>query len=232
MISILCSNYNSSDWIDDYLAHLDRQDMETFEVIFVDAKSTDDSLEKIKNHTFRKGIDKKIVECEKRIGVYEAWNIAIGKSTQDYVMNYNTDDRLLPHALTTLYTLATYNPHASVVYCNCAISDEPTNTRIIGQYNWDDANEMSALLRGCCCGPFPLLKKEAIVKGGMFHESFQISGDYEMWCRLNSKGHQFLKTNEILGVYFNNPEGVSTQNTEQRLSRHIQEDNAIRSKYS
>jgi len=232
MISILCSNYNSSKYIDRYFSYLDEQDMSTFEVIFVDAKSTDDSLEKIKNHTFREGIDKKVVECEKRVGVYEAWNIAIGESTKDYVMNYNTDDRLLPNALTTLYTLATYNPEMSVVYSNCAVSDEPTHTRIVGSYNWDDANDMSTLLRGCCCGPFPLLKKEAIVKEGMFNTSFLISGDYEMWCRLNSKGHKFLKTSEVLGAYFNNPEGVSTQNDQQRIARHLQEDNAIRGNYS
>ena len=49
MISILCSNYNSDGWIDNYLSYLNSQTLEEFEVIFVDASSTDDSLQKIKD---------------------------------------------------------------------------------------------------------------------------------------------------------------------------------------
>jgi len=232
MISILCSNYNSSKWIDNYFSYLDKQTMEKFEVIFVDAKSTDDSLQKIKDYTFREGIDKKIVECEERIGVYAAWNIAIENSSYDYVMNYNTDDRLLPQALTKLHTLAIDNPEVSVVYCNTWISDECTNTKIVDKYEWREVIDINTLLQGCCCGPYPLLKKEAIVKEGMFDESFKISGDYEMWCRLSYRGHKFLKTEELLGVYFRNPEGVSTQNTQERWTTNIREDNQIRNVYS
>ena len=48
-ISILCSNYNSSKWIDGYLKSINNQLLDCFEIIFVDANSTDNSLKTIKS---------------------------------------------------------------------------------------------------------------------------------------------------------------------------------------
>ena len=98
MISVICSNYNSSRWIDRYCSYINSQILNEFEIIFVDANSTDDSLQKIKDFTFRKGIKSTLIELEDRVPVYEAWNRAIKVSTYDYVMNYNTDDKLFDSA--------------------------------------------------------------------------------------------------------------------------------------
>lgn len=231
MISILCSSYNSDKWINNYLNYLNAQTLEKFEVIFVDASSTDESLQKIKDFSFRKGIDKKIIESEKRIGVYEAWNIAIENSVYGYVMNYNTDDCLLPSALKSLFDFSEIYPDVDVIYSNCLVSDDPSHKRIVSYYNWMDAGNISNLLQACCCGPFPLLKKKSIVDVGMFNPSFSISGDYEMWCRLCAKGYKFLKTPDYLGVYYSNPEGISSAPTSERYNENIRQDTLIRQTY-
>ena len=232
MISILCSNYNSSEHIDRYLHYINSQFLKEFEVIFVDAASSDDSLQKISNFNFREGIKNRILSCDNRISIYEAWNLAIDNSCYDYVMNYNTDDKLFGN---TLYTLAEYiklYPHIDVIYSNCFISSDINHENIVNFYNWNDANDIQNLLRGCCCGPFPLLKKETVINCGMFNSSFTISGDFEMWCRMNSKGAKFKKLDEFLGVFYQNPNGVSTARDEQRNIKHLQEDNWIRKTYS
>ena len=70
-ITIICSNYNSDLWIDEYLNYVNYQKNSFFDIIFIDACSTDNSLGKIKNFKFNKNIKCKIIECENRIGLYE-----------------------------------------------------------------------------------------------------------------------------------------------------------------
>ena len=231
MITILCSVYNASDYLDKYLDSINSQTLQHFEVVFVDANSTDDSLPKIKNFTFREGISVQIMSASKRIGIYEAWNQAIKHSSNEYVMNYNCDDKIFPTSLHTYALYATIYPDVDVFYSNCFISPTPDHAPN-SWYKWLDANVMKNLIDGCCVGPFPLLKKSTIVEAGMFNPEYIISGDYEMWCRLNSLGKTFLKIDEPIGVYYNNPEGVSTSVDRERQARHLEEDIKIRSTYA
>ena len=231
MISILCSVYNSSEHLDRYLEYVNQQTLESFEIIFVDANSSDDSLSKIINYNFREGITKKVMQATERIGIYEAWNQAILHSSHEYVMNYNTDDKLYRTALQTYLTYSKIHPEADVIYGGSFISHTPDH-QPNSWYGWADANVKENLLKGCCVGPYPLLKKSTIVDAGMFDSKFSISGDYEMWCRLSSLGKTFRQIEEPVGIYYNNPDGVSTKQTQERLSAHLLEDQAIRSKYA
>jgi len=47
-------------------------------------------------------------------------------------------------------------------------------------------------------------------KYGTFDEKYRSAGDWEFWLRCVEGGSQFLKHPEILGVYYFNPIGVST----------------------
>ena len=231
MISILCSTYNSSASIDNYLKYLNDQLLENFEVIFVDANSDDGSLQKIKDYTFRDGIKKVVVECDERISIYAAWNKAITESSFEYVMNYNTDDKLFSSTLLHLAHAVKLYPHIDVIYSNAIISRDLNHTDLIGFYIWADANNMVNLVSGCCVGPFPLLKKQKVLDCGMFNPEFTISGDYEMWCRMKSKGALFIKLDAFFGVYYHNPEGVSTAPTAERHTEHLRQDTLIRETY-
>lgn len=232
MISVICSVYNSSQYLDRYLKYLNDQLLREFEVIFVDAKSTDDSLQKIQNFSFREGISARVLACEKRINIYEAWNLAIEKSTHDYVMNYNTDDKLFRSALQTVFMYSRLYPGFDIIYSNALITKDIDHSTFSGSYIWKDANVKEQLLSGCCVGPFPLLKKKSIMEAGMFNTNFHISGDYEMWCRMQSKGYKFAKIDEPIGVYYENPQGTSTQQTAERYTENVRQDTAIRQRYA
>lgn len=232
MISILASVYNSSAFLDNYLKYLNEQFLQEFEVVFVDAHSTDDSLNKIREFEFRDGINKVIIECGSRVSVYEAWNMAIKVSSYDYVMNYNTDDKLYKNALLTAATYCNLYPHIDVIYSNCHISSDPLHSQFVGWYLWADANVKANLLAGCCVGPFPVLKKSKVIECGMFNPLYTISGDYEMWNRMLSRGAKFYKMDEFLGVYYQNPKGVSTEPDPERHNQHVMQDMSIREIYA
>jgi hypothetical protein len=56
----------------------------------------------------------------------------------------------------------------------------------------------------------PMWKKEIHEKYGNFNEKYKSAGDWEMWLRAASKGSKFKKINDILGLYYFNPKGIST----------------------
>lgn len=227
MTTILCSNYNSSSYINNYLNYVNNQMLNNFDIVFVDANSNDGSLETIKNYNFRNGINKKIIEFKTKICLYEAWNEAILACSTPYVMNYNTDDCLYPTALLVKQSYALMHPSVDVFYSPCFVSSDKDHKNVIRTYMWSEYSHES-LLRGCFIGPYPYLKKKTIVDQGLFDPRFTISGDYEMWLRLSKNKKSFFKIKEILGCYYQNPVGLSTENTEQRAITQSFQDFNIR----
>lgn len=264
MISIICSNYNSTKWIDGYLESLNAQypvysdcgpiyddcgpiygdyGPEGFEVIFVDANSTDDSLDKIKNFEYNTAINVKIIENKSRIGIYDAWNQGIENSSHEFVMNYNTDDRLLPNAIATYsaiiekrkrdYHLKNNPQVGDIFYSSYIIVDNAqyainSNTTIFRP----TAHSHQRLLRDCYPGPFPLVRKSVIEKLGGYKQKFDISGDYEMWLNMSYNDYTFVPMSSVIGYYFTNPEGNSTKQSDDRFKRHIAQDRELRTIYN
>lgn len=218
MISVICSVYNSECYLADFLPSLNLQTLQSFEVVFVDAGSSDRSLALLKAFRFRSGITIKIIELQENITIYSAWNKAIAASAGVWIINYNTDDYLFPEALSILHSSARDDAAAGVIYTPCLVSSDMHHQVIISYYDWPDANIVANQLMQCCCGPFPLVRKECFRKYGAFDESYFFAGDYEMWCRLLNKGVFFRKLGVAIGVYFYNPSGIST-----RLDRRNQQ---------
>ena len=45
---------------------------------------------------------------------------------------------------------------------------------------------------------------------GNFDTNLKFAGDWEMWLRAASKGSKFKKIEDVLGLYYFNPKGIST----------------------
>lgn len=226
MITLLCSNYNSAKWIDGYLESLNSQFLEKFAIVFVDANSNDDSLNTIKKFVFRDGIDVKIIECKDRVGIYDAWNMALDEATTDYVMNYNTDDRLYPAALLTMDGYAKAHPGVDLFYNQYFITNSEEHSSINSLFISPSTHIHDTLLMGCYGGPFPLAKRSALIACGKFNQRYSISGDYDMWLRMSKYGKKFMRVMELIGIYYNNPNGMSTNS--KTFEDHVKQDTEIR----
>ena len=143
-------------------------------------------------------------------------------------MNYNTDDRLFPTALTVMWEYAQKHIDVDVFYSPCFITNSKAHTPIVGMHDWLEFSK-EALLANCILGPFPLVRTKVVEEAGWFNPEFNISGDYEMWLRLESRGCRFKKIEEPIGKYFNNPEGVSSN--KETFQEHVRQDMKIRSMY-
>ena len=87
MISVIVSVYNSEQYLAKYLEHVNQQFLQSFEIIFVDADSSDQSLKIIQDFKFRKDISVQALPQDSRITIYQAWNIAVRNSTKNYIVN-------------------------------------------------------------------------------------------------------------------------------------------------
>jgi GT2 family glycosyltransferase len=216
-ISIICSNYNSDLWINEYLNYVNTQTAKDFDIIFVDACSTDNSLSVIKNFKFRNGINTKIIESESRIGLYTAWNIAIKAASTDYIMNYNTDDMLFDYALETYEKWIIKDPEADIIFGPFGL----VKTRDIYNFSlyakWPKYNH-ALLMYEYLCGPFPLIKKKVFEEIGYFDESYITAGDYEMVARMSKNGYNFQQIEQCIGCFYERPDSIS--NRDKELLKH------------
>lgn len=222
MISVIVSVYNSEAFLKKYLQFANHQFLDSFEIIFVDANSSDRSLEIIENFKFRDGISVEILPQNSRITVYQAWNIAVRQSTQKYIVNWNTDDILFPSALETYSSYLKNFPEVDLFYGSCFISKDQSLKSIYNMFVWPEYSHKT-LLQRCICGPFPMVKKSAIESVGYFSERYISSGDYDMWLKLSKNDFKFKKIPEIIGSYYHRESSVSLSNIEiaQKEDREI-----------
>ena len=210
-ISVICSLYNASRWLAHYLEAVNNQFEQNFEIVFIDANSTDNSLQIISNFKFREGIEVKIITNEERIGIYAAWNIGIKACKGEYIMNWNTDDLLYPSAVQIYSQYAQKNPEIDLFYGPCFMVGSQNFNHITGLRNWPEYSH-GTLSKICLCGPFPLVRKSSIEKCGFFEEKYISSGDYEMWLKLSQKGFLFKRIPEIVGCFYFREDSVSVKN--------------------
>ena len=225
-ISVICSVYNSAEWLPRYLEAVNNQFESNIQIVFVEANSTDNSVKLIKDFDFRDGIDVKIIEKEDRITIYAAWNLAIRESSGKYIMNWNTDDLIYPSGIQIYNNYTKKFPQSDFFYSPCFMIGSQNFDNITGLRNWPEYSH-EILLHLCFGGPFPLVKKSAIEKCGFFKEEYLSSGDYEMWLNLSSNGFKFTKIPEIVGCFYHRENSVSVKN----LSKAQEEDKKIQEFY-
>lgn len=226
MISVIVSVYNAEQYLAKYLEYVNQQFLRSFEIIFVDANSSDQSLKIISDFKFRKDISVQILPQDSRITIYQAWNIAIRNSTKNYIVNWNTDDILFPSALETYRSYTQSFPEVDLFYGPCFLSKAQDVNAISNIYMWPNYSHQELLSR-CICGPFPLVKKSAIENVGCFSEDYVSSGDYEMWLKLSKNNYTFKRIPEIVGCFFDRPNSVS----QQKIQLAQQEDRKIQKLY-
>ena len=232
-ITAYCSTYNSIRFIDGYLENINNQVCGGFDLIFVDAGSTDGSLEKIKEFSFKDYINVSIYEPG-FLSVYGAWNFAVSKSTTPYVFNFNTDDRL------SFYSIATYEkyieeyPDVDLFYGVHNFVGEIGGAPLPIGAEWAtftdnllSQSESKLLSTINPCGPFPLVKRNSLLKAGHFDEKYFSSADYDMWYRMFSMGMKFKRVPDVIGDFYYRPDSVS----QAKLKESEIHDKEIQSKY-
>jgi len=77
------------------------------------------------------------------------------------------------------------------------------------RYNFEEFST-EAMLRGNLPHNNPMWKKTLHDRFGYFNEEYRSAADWDLWLRCAIGGATFKKHPQIMGVYYFNPTGIST----------------------
>jgi glycosyltransferase involved in cell wall biosynthesis len=154
-------------------------------------------------------------------GIYGVWNMAIQLAQADFITNANLDDRHNPTFLAYQVKELEKDTTIDLVYADFFISFLPNISwstfrtfKKTYQLAYKSSFSPSALCFDCLPGPHPVWRKSMHNNYGYFDERFFSAGDWEMWLRAASKGAKFKKIKGTSGIFYFNPQGLSTASQE------------------
>ena len=217
-ISLITSVYKAEDYIEQLMEDVTRQTVfeEKCEWIIL---NVDPPGEEFDEEVILKYVEKypnNIIykRLEEDPGIYDTWNMGIKMSTGDFITNVNCDDRRPAWAYERQAKLLVANPEVELVYNDSYVVHEPnvmwedvaSDTQ---KYNFEQFSK-EAMLRGNLPHNNPMWRRTVHDKYGYFNQYYKSAGDWDFWLRCAFGGSKFKKCSDVLGVYYFNPVGMST----------------------
>ena len=228
-VSAITSVFKGDEFIVSFLDDIKKQTIFwDVEFIFINANSPghEDSLLVEFTETYTNCV---YIKLNHDPGLYAVWNKAIQIASADLITNLNLDDRRNPESLEQQAQALEADSLADLVYSSFYITYNPNETYEYNNYKFvvDALDFLPQRMHKCLPGPQPMWRKSLHTNYGFFNEMFSSSGDWEMWLRAVSKGSQFKKISGISGLYYQNPQGISTDPDDKKSQKRNQENNLI-----
>lgn len=176
-ISILIVNYNREQYLERCLRSCIDQILfnKSFEIIFVDDGSTDNSLRIAKK--FSSAV--KIFSLKKNKGIALASNFAIKKSTGKYFVRVDSDDFINKHCINNLAHIIEHNPELAFVYSDHYRVDEfGFKEKLVRLDSQEKIKNHGAGI---------LFNKDIFLKYGGYNENLMEAEDYEIISKIMKK---------------------------------------------
>ncbi len=213
-VSAIASMYKGKRYLENFLENITSQTFfDRSELIFIDANSPENEEQTIRSYQdrFPNIIYRRI---NYRIGVYDAWNIGVELARGRYITNTNLDDLRRRDSFEIQASVLDQNKDVDVVYQDFFYSMDPSlSFDEVAAFGFKSELPIITphnLLVFNSPHNAPMWRKELHDELGLFDTSFRSAGDYEFWIRCMSHSKRFKKINTPHVVYYQNPEGIST----------------------
>lgn len=226
--------YNAQKWIGSFLENVVQQTVfDQCKLHIIDANSPYNEYEIIK--PYLKEYSNIVYErIDYDPGAAAVQNMTIKNSECEYHAIANTDDKMFPTCIEKHIEVLDKEKDIDLVYCqNATTFDYETSFDTLKQINLFPTMEFSVENILICNLPHshPVWRRSIHEDCGYFDGDTWPSGcDYEFWLRCVYNGKKFKLLNKILGIYFRNPEGISTR--EEDMERNVRHSNQIREIYA
>lgn len=174
-ISVVVTNYNYGKYIRRCLRSLLSQDLDRgrYEIIVVDDKSTDDSLQAIQ--AFVDAGDVKVVVNKRNLGVGGSARVGVDHSRGKYLVRVDSDDYVQPAFLSMLCNVLKFCPQYIGVSCDYFLTDN--EERIVSVQSFKD--------NGLACGL--MLRTSVLEIVGSYNKKKKVFEDKDLFDRLDRK---------------------------------------------
>ncbi len=182
LVSIITPSYNQAAFLEKTIGSVLEQDYPAIEYMVVDGGSTDESVQIIRKY-------KDLLTwwvSEKDSGQAEAINKGFARAKGEFVAWLNSDDYLMPGAVTAAVRVLQENPNACFVFGNVRVVDPSglvLNTLSYGDLGLKDL--MSFHIIG---QPAVFMRRSTLEKSGFLDTTYHFLLDHHLWLRLASRG--------------------------------------------
>jgi len=202
LVSIITPAYNRASYLDETIQSVLEQDYPQIEYIVLDDGSTDNTRELLEKYTGRL-----IWETHPNMGehrtVNKGWSMAHG----EIVVVVNSDDTLLPGAVSTAVAFMQAHPDILVAYPDWNMIEPDSKVRQhiqVLEYDY-----LYMLKRHHCTpGPGAFIRRKAFELTGMRDPEFRYVADFEYWLRLGLYG-KFARIPKTLATWRVHPDAAS-----------------------
>jgi glycosyltransferase involved in cell wall biosynthesis len=213
LVSIVTPSYNQAEFLEETIRSVLEQDYEPIEYLVVDDGSTDASPEIVERYADRLAWWTR----QENAGQVAALNRGLARATGEYMGYLNSDDTLLPGAISRMVEELERDPELLLVYGDALYTDESSQqTGYLASREFD----VVQMVRACdnhVVQPSTLWRPEAWERYGPFDEEGWYFFDFEFFLRFPPK--RVRRIPEPLATYRIHPEAKSTGASASRLAR-------------
>ncbi len=229
-ISVVIPAYNVAPYIKETLDSVFAQTYKNFEVVLINDGSADTAELEEKLAPY---FDKIVYGRQENLGASEARNAAICLAQGDVLAFLDGDDIWLPNFLEAQINFLEKNDF-EMVYCNALLFGEPLFAGKTYMQNSPSSGEVTAtsLLAADCnvITSGTIVKKDSLVRVGLFDPQLRRMQDFDMWFRLAQAGTKIGYQRDILIKYRVRADSLTGTNIS-RAEREVSALNVIKSKY-
>jgi glycosyltransferase involved in cell wall biosynthesis len=194
LVSMITPAYNRASYLDETIQSVLKQDYSNIEYIVLDDGSTDNTKEVLEKYTGRL-----IWETHPNMGetktVNKGWSMAHG----EILAVVNSDDPLLPGAVSTAVAFLQSHPDILVAYPDWSFID--ADSKVTRHVQVPEYDYLYMLRRHhCIVGPGAFIRRRAFELTGMRDPEFRYVADFEYWLRLGLYG-KFARIPKTLAAF-------------------------------
>ena len=198
LISVIVAVYNGAKTLQRCIDSVSDQTYPNKELIIIDGGSTDGTIEIIRSN------QDQITywQSEPDNGIYHAWNKALGHASGDWICFLGSDDYLWKNSVfeeIMPHMIKAESQGIRMVYGQVARITEDGEIGCVDGFSWE-YTWRSIIIDGICTfthqGMFH--HRSLFELYGMFDESFQIAGDYELLIRAFKEGGDAYFVDELI----------------------------------
>jgi glycosyltransferase involved in cell wall biosynthesis len=224
LISSITSIYKSKKFLENFVQQFRLQTIfAKIEIILVDCNEDDEDCSLIKDFCEEPNV--KYFKLTPDPGTYAAWNFGIKKTTTNYISNSNTDDVKAPWYFETMSNYMDLHPETDVAYGVVGKTTNPAKPfyEDFCKETWEiDDCTLETMKHKNPPHCMPTWRKSLHCDVGYYSEDYRSAADYELWLRCLDQNKKIDKINLLVGNYYFNPVGLSTNPEEQpRIDKEV-----------
>ena len=214
LVTIITPTYNRALFLDETVYSVLSQDYPNIEYIVLDDGSKDNTKEVMEKYR-----ERVIFESHDNMGETRTVNKGFEMAKGEFICVVNSDDPILPGAITKMVSALEANPDALAVYPDWVeIDPESTPIKEMRLPDYDIFNMLKDF--NVAMGPGNLFKRSVLQKYGFRDTSRRYTGDLEFWFRLATHG-TLVHIPEILATHRTHPHSASVSEKSSKLSEEL-----------